>query len=309
MKETEMYAQYSENKESDYQKVLDIALEKLQDQKNSFMIIGWCLKEISDRHLYRAGGFRSLSQFSREALHLSSSRTSSLKNLYIKFSSGGSTPALDQRYAGFTISKLEELLPVKTEDLIFFNGKMTIREIRDVKKVLYRNPHPDRDSETGTGTAHQPSRPLIWIDCIKHPAPPEAKPAPDSYGTYVSNGYILQELDPDNPGAAETFIGRKYAEFYQKHGYIPKYFNAKNCVEITSCTRTLATSCGSGTGIGSIVFFDAVKETAMAINNTSMGIDQTYRIVRKILRISEPSERQKVMDMLNRYRPAAHKAA
>lgn len=115
---------------------------------------------------------------------------------------------------------------------------------------------------------------------------------------YICNGYVMEEFDPEEMGKTESFIGKKYEEFYGKHGYIPKYFNAKNCREIDRCAMTLCTSSGSATGMGGIIFFDAVKEAAAVINNGAIDIKTAYCLVRKILRISKPQEREKVKEML-----------
>lgn len=115
---------------------------------------------------------------------------------------------------------------------------------------------------------------------------------------YIPNGYVMEEFDPDNLEKAESFVGKKYAEFYEKHGYIPKYFNVKNCREIDRCAMTLCTSSGSATGMGGIIFFDAVKEVTAVINNEAIDIKTASRLVRKILRVSKPLEREKVKEML-----------
>lgn len=115
---------------------------------------------------------------------------------------------------------------------------------------------------------------------------------------YIPNGYIMEEFDPENLEKAESFVGRKYVEFYKKHGYIPKYLNAKNCREIDICAMTLCTSSGSATGIGGIIFFDAVKEAATVINNGGIDIQTACYKINKICRIAKPEERAKVEELL-----------
>lgn len=126
---------------------------------------------------------------------------------------------------------------------------------------------------------------------------------------YILNGYVMEEFDPDNLEKAESFVGKKYTEFYEKHGYIPKYFNVKNCREIDICAMTLCTSSGSATGIGGIIFFDAAKEAAAVINNRAIDVKTACRLIRKILRVVEPQEREKVEEMLKRVREDIHSAS
>lgn len=59
---------------------------------------------------------------------------------------------------------------------------------------------------------------------------------------------------------AVGFVEKKYMEFFKKKGYIPRYFNAKNCTEIVDYAPALTTSSGSATGIGSILILEEVKD-------------------------------------------------
>lgn len=44
-----------------------------------------------------------------------------------------------------------------------------------------------------------------------------------------------------------SYINKKYEQFYNKHGYIPRMFNPYNCTEITDYAPTITASIGSGT--------------------------------------------------------------
>lgn len=107
---------------------------------------------------------------------------------------------------------------------------------------------------------------------------------------YIPNGYVMEEFDPDDLEKAESFMGKKYVEFYKKHGHIPKYFNAKNCREVDNCAMTLCTSSGSATGIGAIIIFDALKEVDAVINNGDINIKTACHKISKICRIAKPQE-------------------
>lgn len=41
-----------------------------------------------------------------------------------------------------------------------------------------------------------------------------------------------------------SFIVKKYREFYEKNGYVPKLFNPYNCVEVKDIAPCLSTVCG-----------------------------------------------------------------
>lgn len=117
-------------------------------------------------------------------------------------------------------------------------------------------------------------------------------------GAYISNEYVMQEFDPDHPERARTAVCYKYGEFFKKKGYIPRFFNAKNCKELTGFADTLTTSCGERNGIGSILFFDAPSEIALIVNNEEIGENEAAELVRKVLRVAEPGERERAEKLL-----------
>lgn len=117
-------------------------------------------------------------------------------------------------------------------------------------------------------------------------------------GGYICNGYVMEDFDQEEPGKAESFIGKKYEQFYGKYGYIPRYFNAKNCREADGCAMTLCTSSGSATGIGSIIIFDAEREAVAVINNKDIDTRTACRKISKICCVARPEEREKVRKLL-----------
>lgn len=117
-------------------------------------------------------------------------------------------------------------------------------------------------------------------------------------GGYRSNEYIMEGFDPDHPEDAEGFVCRKYAEFYAGHGYIPRFFYPKSCREVLDYAPTLATSCGTDTGMGSVIVFDAPSEVALIVDNGLLDFEEAVRRVYKVLRIAEPGERRRAEEIL-----------
>ncbi|MCM1222748.1 MAG: hypothetical protein NC548_50650 [Lachnospiraceae bacterium] len=122
----------------------------------------------------------------------------------------------------------------------------------------------------------------------------------DGLNGYISNEYVMEELDLDQGRRTESFVGRKYSEFYDKHGYIPENFNAKHCTEVRNNAQTLTTGSGSVSGMGSIVRFDAVREAAAVINDKGIDIKTACKKIDKILRVADPEEKNKVEKLLDR---------
>lgn len=57
----------------------------------------------------------------------------------------------------------------------------------------------------------------------------------------------------------ETYVEKKYREFYEKNGYIPKYFVPYNCKEIIDYAPTLATECGTPGHISNILIIEEIE--------------------------------------------------
>ena len=118
---------------------------------------------------------------------------------------------------------------------------------------------------------------------------------------YISNEYIINELDPDHleeeDNKNKSYVTRQYIEFYKKNNYIPKYFNAKDKKEITDYALALTTSSGSYTGLGSIIVFDAWKEMERIDKKLLQGgitWKEAGRTVCKIWRVAKPEEQEKI---------------
>lgn len=119
---------------------------------------------------------------------------------------------------------------------------------------------------------------------------------------YVSNDFVMKELDFNNLDNAVSYTARQYAEFFKKNGYIPPYFNVKNGLEMVGYANTLLEGCGTITSLGAITSFDAVLETLLILENEDMDTDTACRQIEKVRRIAKPEERRRVDKFLEDYR-------
>lgn len=92
---------------------------------------------------------------------------------------------------------------------------------------------------------------------------------------------------------ALPYITRQYIAFYRKHGYIPRAFNVKNHVEVKDYAPTLTTSSGSFTGIGSVSFFNVVKNIRRIMEDDRLSEEEQISEAAKLLRAASPKERRK----------------
>lgn len=56
------------------------------------------------------------------------------------------------------------------------------------------------------------------------------------------------------------FVLKKYQYFYEKYGYIPKYFQPYNCMEITDICTTISCQSGVQGHIGNILIVEVDKD-------------------------------------------------
>lgn len=54
-------------------------------------------------------------------------------------------------------------------------------------------------------------------------------------------------------------INRKYTEFYEKHGYLPKYFETYNSIEITDIAPNITTKVGMLGGSSNLLIIEEVN--------------------------------------------------
>jgi hypothetical protein len=59
---------------------------------------------------------------------------------------------------------------------------------------------------------------------------------------------------------SNDWIIRKYQDFYKRHGYIPKYFEPYNCLEIEGYAPTLTTNSNTSvTHCGTVLIMEQNK--------------------------------------------------
>lgn len=120
----------------DYVQMTEIIREELKKTSKAFLLIGCCLKQIRDRKLYGEGGYPNIYEFGMDQLGLSKSSVSRLIGICERFSDNGSSAVLSDRFHGFSISQLVEMLPLSPEELEGVTPDMTNQTIRQYKKSI-----------------------------------------------------------------------------------------------------------------------------------------------------------------------------
>ena len=399
-----------------YQDAVGIIHKELNNIKQSFLTIGWYLKYIKDRELYKEDGYTNINDFASDKFHMSQSNVSRYINLCERFSIGNNSPRLDEKYKGFDYSQLSEMLPMKPEDQEKVTPDMTVKQIREIKKKVKKKnlkEMPEEDtvvseqteleeeyaiSHTETSTKippavvkKQPEMPelkndderkqwlldvekwglwyedpniqaryykydfqdgsrivavkyrytcppymwekqeqysrqvaldgsyygrtayhIIYSDNFWRMYPNECRKEYKKYYTDVTvtievlvaflkwfqewkeeeRYWRTVEFDTEHMEEKNnrqlSFLTRQYMQFYEDKGYIPMYFNAKDCTEIDGDmpASTLTTSSGGFGGAGAITTFDLWYSIQEILNTKTISAGTQKNEISKLLRIA-----------------------
>ena len=123
-----------------FQDAKTIIRANLATAARSFIAIGFYLKHIRDKELYREDGFGNIWEFAQAEYGISKSTASRYMAMNDRFSEGGNTPLIQEQYKQFNKSQLQEMLSLDEEQL----GKVTpadrvedIRAMRKPREVPY----------------------------------------------------------------------------------------------------------------------------------------------------------------------------
>lgn len=163
--------------------------------------IGFHLKAVRDRELFREAGYENLWEYAADQFGLSLSSASRYISINDQFSVGGNTPQLQEAYRNFSKSQLQEMITMSDEQKALVTEDMTVRDIRKIK-----NPkNTDLESAAEEGPEEQIPGQMEIADY------PEALPD-ESVATSQKTGKCLHqpeflcalsETDKNNPGNGE----------------------------------------------------------------------------------------------------------
>lgn len=117
---------------SDYQGKKEKIREELNRVAESFVLIGYELKQIDDNGLYKLDGYSTITEFAEKEYNLNQTATSRFISINEKYSDG-SSPKLLPKYEGYGYTKLSEMLTLSDEEMKLVTVQSTRAEIREIK--------------------------------------------------------------------------------------------------------------------------------------------------------------------------------
>jgi hypothetical protein len=121
--------------EQSYEAIKGIIRGKLSSVAESFVSIGYRLKQVRDGEMYKADGYSDIWEFAEKEYSLSQPSTSRFMNINDRYSVDGNSAFLLPQYAGYGWSKLSEMLTLTDEQLKLVSDRTTRVEIREIKKI------------------------------------------------------------------------------------------------------------------------------------------------------------------------------
>lgn len=123
-----------DNEIINYDSAKNIIRRDLESMSRKFITIGYYLKMIRDKEMYRQDGFKDIWEFAQDTYGISKSTCSRWMAMNDKFSQGGNSPYLIEEYRDFGKSQLQEMLYLTDEQMEQARPDMTAKEIREIRK-------------------------------------------------------------------------------------------------------------------------------------------------------------------------------
>ena len=118
-----------------YEDAKDLIKESLANTVSSFVVAGYWLKYIRNKKAYEKEGYSSLWEMAEQEFGLKESEASRAMSMNDKYSMGGNSPVMLEKYMGYNKSQLQEMLTMTDEQLEKATADMKVQELRQLKKT------------------------------------------------------------------------------------------------------------------------------------------------------------------------------
>lgn len=120
---------------NEYISIKEDIKRRLNHLAESFVAIGYKLKQIRDTEAYRQDGYNTIFEFAEKELGLTKSPTSRFMAINDKYSVGGNSLELREEFIGLGKSRLSEMLTMDPEDYVLITDQTSIKDIREIKRM------------------------------------------------------------------------------------------------------------------------------------------------------------------------------
>jgi len=120
---------------NEYISIKEDIKRRLNHLAESFVAIGYRLKQIRDTEAYRQDGYNTIFEFAEKELGLTKSPTSRFMAINDKYSIGGNSLELREEFIGLGKSRLSEMLTMDPEDYVLITNQTSIKDFREIKRM------------------------------------------------------------------------------------------------------------------------------------------------------------------------------
>lgn len=108
----------------------------LNDIAESFISVGFYLKKTEQDELYKQAGYRNIWEYAKDTFGIGRSTASRFMDINTKYSIGGFSPQIDDKWRGYGSSKLTEMLGLPEEIQEAIPTEATVKDIREAKRII-----------------------------------------------------------------------------------------------------------------------------------------------------------------------------
>lgn len=113
-----------------------ILKNELEDIAEGFIAVGYYLKKTRDDELYRQKGYKNIFEYAQDTFGISRFTATRFMEVNDRYSIGGYSPQIEDRYRGYGSSKLTEMLQLPEDIREAVPQEATVRDIREAKAII-----------------------------------------------------------------------------------------------------------------------------------------------------------------------------
>lgn len=116
--------------------VTGIIKNELDNITEGFIAVGFYLKVAMQEELYKQKGYFSIFEYAKEVFGISRYTATRFMEINNKYSIGGNSPQIDDRWRGYGSSKLTEMLGLPEDIEQAVTVEATVKDIRQAKEIM-----------------------------------------------------------------------------------------------------------------------------------------------------------------------------
>lgn len=146
-----------------------ILKSELENITEGFIAVGYYLKKTRDDELYKQKGYKSIFEYAQAVFGISRFTATRFMEVNDKYSLGGYSPQIAEKYRGYGSSKLTEMLQLPEEIQEAVPQEATVRDIREAKTIIKETESRYSNQMELCDIAQEEAKETEWMkELVKH---------------------------------------------------------------------------------------------------------------------------------------------